>query len=93
MDGLRVDLISLDLKPDLDNANVGKYMSQMNGLCVPLLSVFCVNWGHHFSQNRYKAPDNTESVLSGAFFNRVKQVPCRVARSNKQWVGTCLYHK
>ena len=27
MDGLRVDFGSLDLKPDLDNANVGKYMS------------------------------------------------------------------
>ena len=27
------------------------------------------------------------------FFNRVKQVSCVVARSNKQWVGTCLYHK
>ena len=24
IDGLRVDLISLDLEPDLDNANVGK---------------------------------------------------------------------
>ena len=26
-------------------------------------------------------------------FNRVKQVPCVVARSNKQWVGTCLYQE
>ena len=25
MDGLRVGFISLDLEPDLDNANVGKY--------------------------------------------------------------------
>ena len=32
MDGLRVGFISLDLEPDLDNANVGKYMSRMNGL-------------------------------------------------------------
>ena len=31
---------SLDLKPDLDNANVGKYMSCTIMLCV-LLSVFC----------------------------------------------------
>ena len=26
-------------------------------------------------------------------FNRVRQVPCRVARNNKQWVGTCLYQE
>ena len=26
-------------------------------------------------------------------FNRVKQVPCEVVRSNKQWVGTCLYQE
>ena len=32
IDGLRVDLISLDLEPDLDNANVGKYMSLMDRL-------------------------------------------------------------
>ena len=43
-------MISLDLEPDLDNANVGKYMSRMNGrLC--RCSLFCVNWGHHFSQS------------------------------------------
>lgn len=29
----------------------------------------------------------------GSGFNRVKQVPCEVARSNKQWVEACLYHK
>ena len=45
MDGLRVDVGSLDLKPDLDNANVGKYMSEMNGSCVPLLSVFLCELG------------------------------------------------
>ena len=28
---------------------------------------------------------------AAAYFNQVKQVPCGVARSNKQWVGTCLY--
>ena len=39
MDGLRVGFISLDLEPDLDNANVGKYMSCTIMLCV-LLSVF-----------------------------------------------------
>ena len=50
MDGLRVGFISLDLEPDLDNANVGKYKSRMNGL-VCRCSLFCVNWGHHFSQN------------------------------------------
>ena len=50
MDGLRVGFISLDLEPDLDNANIGKYMSRMNGL-VCRCSLFCVNWGHHFSQN------------------------------------------
>ena len=50
IDGLRVDLISLDLEPDLDNANVGKYMSRMDGrMC--RCSLFCVNWGHHFSQS------------------------------------------
>lgn len=26
-------------------------------------------------------------------FNRVKQVPCRVARSNKQWGESYLHHK
>ena len=50
MDGLRVGFISLDLEPDLDNANVGKYMSQRNALMCRC-SLFCVNWGHHFSQN------------------------------------------
>ena len=29
----------------------------------------------------------------GTVFNRVRQVPCRVARNNKQWVGTCLYQE
>lgn len=24
-------------------------------------------------------------------FNRIKQVPCRNCKGNKQWVGTCLY--
>ena len=50
MDGLRVGFISLDLEPDLDNANVGKYMSQRNALMCRC-SLFCVNWGHHFSQS------------------------------------------
>ena len=31
---------SLDLKPDLDNANVGKYMSEMIGFCVRALCFF-----------------------------------------------------
>ena len=26
-------------------------------------------------------------------FNRIKQVPCEVTKSNKQWVGTCLYQE
>ena len=65
MDGLRVDLISLDLEPDLDNANVGKYMSRRNALMCRC-SLFCVNWGHHFSQ-RIQAPDDTKIVSSGAF--------------------------
>ena len=26
-------------------------------------------------------------------FDRVRQVPCVVARSNKQWVGICLYQE
>ena len=46
-------MISLDLEPDLDNANVGKYMSRMDGrMC--RCSLFCVNWGHHFSQSTYR---------------------------------------
>ena len=26
-------------------------------------------------------------------FNRIRQVPCEVAQSNKQGIETCLYHK
>ena len=37
----------------MDNANVGKYMSRMDGhMC--RCSLFCVNWGHHFSQSTYR---------------------------------------
>ncbi len=32
---------SLDLKPDLDNANVGKYMSEMIGFYVRALCFLC----------------------------------------------------
>ena len=48
--GLRVDLISLDLEPDSDNANERKYMSPIEVRMCPR-SLFCVNWGHHFSQS------------------------------------------
>ena len=59
-------MISLDLKPDLDNANVGKYKSLM-GLYAAwhtvLFSIlFSVNWGHHFSQYK-KAPDHTDIAV------------------------------
>ena len=36
--------------------------------------------------------DNFVDMMTG-HFNRVRQVPCVVARSNKQWVGTCLYQE
>ena len=51
MDGLRVDFVSLDLEPDLDNANVGKYMSRMEWTCVPLLSVLCELGAPLFTEN------------------------------------------
>ena len=36
--------------------------------------------------------DNFVDMMTG-HFNRVRQVPCVVAWSNKQWVGTCLYQE
>ena len=37
--------------------------------------------------------DGKDGVDFVLVFNRVRQVPCGIARSNKQWVGACLYHR
>ena len=42
---------------------------------------------------QYKKRAAAEKICGGPLFNRVKQVPCEVALSNKQWVGTCLYQE
>ena len=42
---------------------------------------------------QYKKRAAAEKICGGPLFNRVRQVPCEVALSNKQWVGTCLYQE
>ena len=57
---------SLDLKPDSDNANVGKYMSEMIGFCVRAPCFLCELGGTTFHRCR-QAPDDTDIVSSGVF--------------------------
>lgn len=57
---------SLDLKPDSDNANVGKYMSEMIGFCVRAPCFLC-ELGAPLFTDADRAPDDTDIVSSGVF--------------------------